>query len=84
MAKNPDGTKSDADLSAETRLVVGGRDPFAYHGFVNPPVYHASTVLYPSADDLIAHRARWVSGSSWLFATKVPNPRSFAAASMPS
>jgi cystathionine beta-lyase len=62
MAKNPDGTKSDADLSAETRLVVGGRDPFAYHGFVNPPVYHASTVLYPSADDLIAHRARYQYG----------------------
>ena len=30
-----------------TRLVTGGRDPFANHGFVNPPVYHASTVLYP-------------------------------------
>src|SRR5438105_15426774 len=62
MAKKPDGTESDADLSAETRLVVGGRDPLAYHGFVNPPVYHASTVLYRSADDLIAHRSRYQYG----------------------
>jgi cysteine-S-conjugate beta-lyase len=51
-----------AVLKPETRLVVGGRDPFAYHGFVNPPVYHASTVLYPSADDLLAHRARYQYG----------------------
>ena len=28
----------------------------AYHGFVNPPVYHASTVLYPNAEDFLAHR----------------------------
>src|SRR5437588_8651790 len=34
---------------ANTRLVLGGRDPKANHGFVNPPVYHASTVLYPTA-----------------------------------
>lgn len=42
-----------------TRLVTGGRDPFSNHGFVNPPVYHASTVLYPSASDFLAHRARY-------------------------
>jgi cystathionine beta-lyase len=53
---------SGAELAADTRLVVGGRDPSAYHGFVNPPVYHASTVLYPSAEDLIAHRARYQYG----------------------
>jgi cystathionine beta-lyase len=45
-----------------TRLVNGGRDPFAHHGFVNPPVYHASTVLYPSAEDYVAHRARYQYG----------------------
>jgi len=46
----------------ETRLVVSGRDPFAHHGFVNPPVYHASTVLYRTAEDLIAHRGRYQYG----------------------
>jgi cysteine-S-conjugate beta-lyase len=47
---------------ADTRLVTAGRDPASYHGFVNPPVYHASTVLYPSAEDYLAHRARYQYG----------------------
>src|SRR5246127_5430839 len=46
----------------DTKIVTGGRDPMSYHGFVNPPVYHASTVLYPSAEDFIAHRARYQYG----------------------
>jgi cystathionine beta-lyase len=46
----------------ETKLVTGGRDPRSYHGFVNPPVYHASTVLYPNAEDFLAHRARYQYG----------------------
>jgi cysteine-S-conjugate beta-lyase len=45
-----------------TTLVTAGRDPDAYHGFVNPPVYHASTVLYPSAEDFLTHRARYQYG----------------------
>lgn len=32
-----------------TRLVHGGHDPRSFHGFVNPPVVHASTVLFPDA-----------------------------------
>ena len=52
----------ESELRPDTRLVTGGRDPFGYHGFVNPPVYHASTVLYPSAEDLVAHRARYQYG----------------------
>jgi cysteine-S-conjugate beta-lyase len=46
----------------ETKIVTGGRDPMSYHGFVNPPVYHASTVLYPSVEDFLAHRARYQYG----------------------
>ena len=46
----------------DTKLVTAGRDPEAYHGFVNPPVYHASTVLYPNAEDFLAHRARYQYG----------------------
>ena len=45
-----------------TKLVTAGRDPRSYHGFVNPPVYHASTVLYPNAEDFLAHRARYQYG----------------------
>ncbi|HEX6001035.1 MAG TPA: cystathionine beta-lyase [Hyphomicrobiaceae bacterium] len=33
-----------------TQVVEAGRDPFAHHGFVNPPVYRGSTVLFPSLE----------------------------------
>ncbi|GAC1496909.1 MAG: cystathionine beta-lyase [Bradyrhizobium sp.] len=49
-------------LSAETRLVTAGRDTEAQKGFVNPPVVHGSTVLYPTADDLHAHRGEYQYG----------------------
>ena len=47
---------------AATKIVTAGRDPSSYHGFVNPPVYHASTVLYRSAADYVAHRSRYRYG----------------------
>src|SRR5271156_7062723 len=47
---------------AATKVVTAGRDPASNHGFVNPPVYHASTVLYPNAEDFLAHRARYQYG----------------------
>jgi cystathionine beta-lyase len=62
MASNTHGKSSRPPGKPATRLVSGGRDPFAYHGFINPPVYHASTVLYPSAEDLLANRGRYHYG----------------------
>src|SRR5207237_7974598 len=47
---------------AETRLVTAGRDTKAQRGFVNPPVVHGSTVLYPTAEDLHAHRGEFQYG----------------------
>jgi cystathionine beta-lyase len=47
---------------AETTLVTAGRDTRAQKGFVNPPVVHGSTVLYPTADDLHAHRGEFQYG----------------------
>ncbi len=32
----------------ETLIAHVGRDPGANHGVVNPPVYHASTIVYPT------------------------------------
>jgi cystathionine beta-lyase len=49
-------------LEAETTLVISGRDTEAQKGFVNPPVVHGSTVLYPTADDLHAHRGEFQYG----------------------
>src|SRR5207249_12252384 len=62
MKNQSDENAKGRDLRPDTRLVVGGRDPFSYHGFVNPPVYHASTVLYPSAEDYLAHRGPYQYG----------------------
>ena len=59
MSKNNDAA---AELKPDTRLTVGGRDPFAHHGYVNTPVYHASTLLYPTAEDYLAHRGRYSYG----------------------
>jgi cysteine-S-conjugate beta-lyase len=47
---------------AETRLVTAGRDTKAQKGFVNPPVVRGSTVLYPTAGDLHAHRGEFQYG----------------------
>jgi cystathionine beta-lyase len=54
--------KLKVPIKPDTRLVTSGRDPEAYYGFVNPPVYHASTLLYPTAEDQVAHRARYNYG----------------------
>jgi cystathionine beta-lyase len=61
MKKKSDGGPPAAKRP-ETRVVTAGRDPASYHGFVNPPVYHASTVLYPSTEDYVAHRSRYQYG----------------------
>jgi cysteine-S-conjugate beta-lyase len=61
-AMNDKPKETAPPLQADTKVVTGGRDPMSYHGFVNPPVYHASTVLYPSAEDFLAHRARYQYG----------------------
>ncbi|HRA94934.1 MAG TPA: cystathionine beta-lyase [Aestuariivirga sp.] len=45
--------KSDlTSLKAETRLIVAGRE-FAEHGIVNPAVYHASTITFPTVKTLL-------------------------------
>jgi cysteine-S-conjugate beta-lyase len=49
-------------LKPETTLVTAGRDTMAQKGFVNPPVVHGSTVLYPTAADLHAHRGEFQYG----------------------
>jgi cystathionine beta-lyase len=62
MTKHGDNNGGGKTRQPNTRVVTAGRNPVDYHGFVNPPVYHASTVLYPSAEDFAAHRARYQYG----------------------
>ncbi|MEZ0222457.1 MAG: PLP-dependent transferase, partial [Tardiphaga sp.] len=49
-------------LDTDTVIVTAGRDTKSQRGFVNPPVVRGSTVLYPTADDLHAHRGEFQYG----------------------
>ena len=49
----------------DTVLSHAGLDPRAFHGFVNPPVVRASTVIFESAEALLAqHELRYPYGLS--------------------
>ncbi|MBI2719942.1 MAG: cystathionine beta-lyase [Rhizobiales bacterium] len=48
-------------LAPETRLVAAGRE-YSEHGFVNPAVYHASTVLFDTMEELLAYKKPFVYG----------------------
>ena len=56
MEKQP-GKVAQAGIN--TRLAHGGYDPRDYHGFVNPPVVHASTVLFPDAQTMANHSQQY-------------------------
>jgi cystathionine beta-lyase len=60
--KSMNFSNDDPPLKPETALVTSGRDTKAQKGFVNPPVVHGSTVLYPTAEDLHAHRGEFQYG----------------------
>ena len=62
MAKIEDGKPANTELKPDTRLTTGGRSPFAHHGYVNTPVYHASTLLYRTAEDYVAGDGRYRYG----------------------
>jgi cysteine-S-conjugate beta-lyase len=59
MAKAMAKSKPDlSTLKPETRLVAAGRE-YSEHGFINPAVYHASTVLFDDVDALHDKHARY-------------------------
>ncbi len=41
-------------MKPDTKLAHAGREPQSFHGFVNPPVVHASTVLFPDVETMIS------------------------------
>ena len=43
-------------MSRETMLAHTGGDPKDRHGAVNPPVYRASTILFPTVEEWDASR----------------------------
>ncbi len=47
----------------ETQVAHLGRDPSSWHGTVNPPVYHTSTVIFDSVAQLLETRKDRASGA---------------------
>ncbi len=46
----------------DTLIVTLGRDPHANFGAVNPPVYHASTILFPTVEALKGRKQPYTYG----------------------
>jgi cystathionine beta-lyase len=57
------GDENTSTLGINTRLAHGGYDPHDYHGFVNPPVVHASTVLFPDAATMESRSQKYTYGT---------------------
>ena len=55
--------KNDGRQGMNTRLAHAGHDPHAYFGFVNPPVVHASTVLFPDAATMASRSQKYTYGT---------------------
>ena len=54
--------KTTSPLSDRTRVTILGRAPQDNHGIINPPVYHASTILYPTLEVLESRRQKYTYG----------------------
>ena len=55
--------QDDGDWGINTRLAHSGHDPRSFHGFVNPPVVHASTVLFPDAATMAGRKQKYTYGT---------------------
>ncbi|PHQ72251.1 MAG: cystathionine beta-lyase [Sneathiella sp.] len=65
-------------MKDETKLVVIGRDPDANFGIVNPPVYHASTILHQSLEALRKSQAARAAGERVVSYGRIGTPTSWS------
>jgi len=65
-------------MKDDTKIVTAGRDPEANFGIVNPPVYHASTVVHRTLDDWDASHERRKSGERGVYYGRWGTPTTFA------
>ncbi len=63
MTTTDKSAKGNSTLGINTRLAHDGYNPRDYHGFVNPPVVHASTVLFPDAATMAANNQPYTYGT---------------------
>lgn len=57
------GHNKQKNLGIHTRLAHDGYNPRDYHGFVNPPIVRASTVLFPNAESMIDGSQKYTYGT---------------------
>jgi cystathionine beta-lyase len=69
-----------ADLQPETFLGHGIFDPHALGGFVNPPTYRASTIVFRDLADMESRQRQIDSGEDVVWYGRKGNPTSFAIA----
>jgi cystathionine beta-lyase len=62
MTKAEGGKPAHSEFTSDTKVTLAGRNPHAHHGYVNTPVYHASTQLYPTTEDYLAHKGPYFYG----------------------
>ena len=62
MAAGKKDGESRGDFRIATDVVVAGRTPFEFEGFVNTPIFRGSTVLSPTVDQFLGHKGRYVYG----------------------
>jgi cysteine-S-conjugate beta-lyase len=55
--------KASVSQGINTKLAHTGYEPRDYHGFVNPPVVHASTVLFPDAETMKSQGQKYTYGT---------------------
>jgi len=55
-------SKRTSKQGQDTRLTHAGREPGRFHGFVNPPIYRGSTVLFPTVARLEANDQDYTYG----------------------
>jgi cystathionine beta-lyase len=65
-------------MKDDTKIVIAGRHPEENHGIVNPPVYHASTILHKTLDAFEAARDRRASGERSIVYGRWGTPTTFA------
>ena len=46
-----------------TRLAHMGHNPRDFHGFVNPPIYRGSTILFPNAETMASRNQQYTYGT---------------------
>ncbi|MEZ5648007.1 MAG: cystathionine beta-lyase [Alphaproteobacteria bacterium] len=77
MTSPPHLPKDREGNRPETRLIHAGRNPREQQGMINPPVWHASTVLFPTMADLEASASRRMNKGQINYG-RVGTPTSYA------